>query len=77
MSRDQTHQKPVQLQLNNSGSWKTIVRFDAADDAVSDQVVQAAVQLQTVDSSAIFRIATCDALPQVLTRLEKLEWIVQ
>jgi hypothetical protein len=67
-------QKPCQLQLNNSGAWKTVVHFDAADDTRSDNILQVAIYLSGVDHSARFRIATCDPLPQVLVYVDKGEW---
>ena len=68
------HRKPVQLQLNNSGAWKTVVKFDAADQSTSDKVVDAAVALSSIDTSVKFRIATHDALQQVLLYIDKGEW---
>jgi hypothetical protein len=37
--------KPVRLELNNSGSWKLLGRFDAADDEQSSLVLDAAEDL--------------------------------
>lgn len=74
MSQHQEHHKPVQLQLNNSGAWKTIVKFDAADDMASDQVMEAAKQLRSIDSAIKFRIATAEALPAVLMYLDGPDW---
>ena len=37
--------KPVRLELNNSGSWKVLGRFDAADDEQSSLVLDAAEDL--------------------------------
>jgi small nuclear ribonucleoprotein (snRNP)-like protein len=37
--------KPVRLELNNSGSWKVIGRFEAADDEQSSLVLDAAEEL--------------------------------
>lgn len=37
--------KPVRLELNNSGSWKILGRFDAADDEQSSLVLDAAEDL--------------------------------
>jgi hypothetical protein len=70
----QQHQKPVQLQLNNSGAWKTVVKFDAADQPTSDKVVEAAVALSAIDMSTRFRVATHDGLQQVLLYIDKGEW---
>jgi hypothetical protein len=71
---DHIHKKPVQLQLNNSGAWKTIVKFDAADDANSDKVMAAGIFLSGLDHTARFRVATRDPLPHVLMYMEKGEW---
>lgn len=67
-------QKPCQLQLNNSGAWKTVVHFDAAHDTRFDNILQVAIYLSYTDHSARFRIATCDPLPQVLVYVDKGEW---
>lgn len=37
--------KPVRLELNNSGSWKVLGRFDAADDEQTSLVLDAAEDL--------------------------------
>lgn len=37
--------KPVRLELNNSGSWKLLGRFDAADDEQTALVLDAAEDL--------------------------------
>lgn len=74
MSQHQEHRKPVQLQLNNSGAWKTIVKFDAADDMVSLHVMEAAKMLRSIDGFIKFRIATAEALPSVLMYLDGPEW---
>jgi hypothetical protein len=45
-------QKPVNLELNNSGSWKKIGSFDAADDEQTSLVLDAAETLvQTLHNS--------------------------
>lgn len=74
MSKHQEHRKPVQLQLNNSGAWKTIVKFDAAEDDISDKVVAAAIFLSGIDQTTRFRITTRDTLPEVLMYMDKGEW---
>lgn len=38
-------QKPVRLELNNSGSWKVLGRFDAADETQADLVLDTAEKL--------------------------------
>ena len=40
-----TAKKAVRLELNNSGSWKVLGRFDAADDDQSALVLDAAEEL--------------------------------
>lgn len=37
--------KPVRLELNNSGAWKVLGRFDAADDEQTALVLDAAEDL--------------------------------
>lgn len=37
--------KPVRLELNNSGAWKILGRFDAADDEQTSLVLDAAEEL--------------------------------
>ena len=37
--------KPVRLEINNTGAWKVIGRFDACDDDAADDVLNAAEQL--------------------------------
>lgn len=36
------HQKPVKLEFNNSGSWKNLGSFDAADDEQTTLVLDTA-----------------------------------
>jgi hypothetical protein len=40
-----TSAKPVRLELNNSGAWKVLGRFDAADDDQTDLVLHHAEEL--------------------------------
>lgn len=40
-----TMQKPVRLEINNSGSWKVIGRFDAGKDYATDSILNAADEL--------------------------------
>lgn len=47
-----TPTKPVRLELNNSGSWKVLGRFDADDDEQASLVMDAAQTLvQTLHNS--------------------------
>jgi hypothetical protein len=40
-----TMKKPVRLEINNTGAWKVIGRFDAADDAAVDDILNSANNL--------------------------------
>jgi hypothetical protein len=68
-------QKPVTLELNNSGAWKLLGRFDAADDEQTSLVLDAAERLvQTLHNSEnpkgypTLRVAIADSLQEVLYR---------
>lgn len=37
--------KPVRLEINDSGSWRVICRFDAADDERANAILDAAERL--------------------------------
>lgn len=60
-----TAKKPVKLQLNNSGAWKDVIRFDAADDAVCAQVMEAAEALGQV-GKVTWRVCVDDGSQDVL-----------
>lgn len=67
--------KPVRLELNNSGSWKTLGRFDAADNDHASLVMDAAETLiKTLHNSEdakrcpTLRITIDDSLATVLMR---------
>lgn len=67
--------KPCRLEINNSGSWKVIGRFDAADELHSDIVLDAAEKLILALNNgaeprrcASLRISTDDGLGAVLMR---------
>ena len=59
--------RPVTLQINNSGAWKTIARFDAGDEDMGDKA-RAAGQLLGELSPCTLRIATDEPMPCVLMR---------
>ena len=40
-----TQMKTCNLDVNDSGGWRRVMQFNAADDGVSDQVLQAADML--------------------------------
>jgi hypothetical protein len=71
--------KPCKLQMNNSGAWKDITRFDAADEEHADDLMNAAAQLaDAVNDGAkkarlTLRIVTDEALPDVLMRYDSRE----
>jgi hypothetical protein len=65
--------KPVKLELNNSGSWKTLGTFDAGDQAHAELVMDAAVTLVVALHNGgpdkrcpTMRIATDDGLSEGL-----------
>lgn len=68
--------KPARLELNNSGAWKLIARFDVDQADATDEIMNAAEALaKAVNDPACgrrslvtLRISTDDALPQVLMR---------
>lgn len=69
--------KPVRLELNNSGAWKVLGRFDAADDDWTCLVLDAAEDLiKTLHNSEdpkhcpTLRVSVDDALGAVLLRWE-------
>jgi hypothetical protein len=49
--------KPVRLEINNSGAWKVIGRFDACDDEAADDVLNAAEHLASALISAGARLS--------------------
>lgn len=66
--------KPCNLQLNNSGAWKNVVAFDAADKKQTAAVETAAELLATVDEGLRMRIATAGAHAEPLMYLERGLW---
>lgn len=58
--------RPVQLQINQSGAWRTALRWNARDDVVSDRILDAADALLRAVSEAGThakgRVATDDGL---------------
>lgn len=61
--------RPVRLELNNSGSWKQLASFDAADGEAADKA-RAAGQLlgELGGERTTLRICTAEVLPIVLVR---------
>jgi hypothetical protein len=69
------YRKPVRLGINNSGAWKVLGRFDAADEEQTDMVLDAADALARVlhnsedpKGCATLRVSMDDSLQQVLMR---------
>ena len=69
--------KPCRLELNNTGAWKVLGRFDAADDDQTSLVLDAAEDLiKTLHNSEdtkhcpTLRVSIDDALGSVLLRWE-------
>lgn len=61
--------RPVRLELNNSGAWKVLVRFDAGDDEAADKARQAGQLLGELGGDrTTLRISTDTTLPIVLLR---------
>jgi hypothetical protein len=64
--------RPVKLQVNTSGAWKDVVRFDAGDDAAAAKVMEAAATLGEINAGGVtFRIASDETHPFVLSRWSK------
>ena len=66
-----TDTRPVQLQVNTNGAWKTVLQFDAGNATASEQVQQGALMLYEASPAASFRIATRDSHPYVLRHMGK------
>ena len=60
--------RAVQLQLNNSGSWKTLAKFDAGSEEAADKARAIGQLLGELNPGVTLRIATDEALPAVLVR---------
>lgn len=60
-----TPSKPVKLQINTSGTWRDVVSFDAANDAVGDQVMDGAAELGKATNSR-FRVVMKGSLAEPL-----------
>lgn len=58
--------KPVTLQVNNSGAWKTVIRFDADKDMECAEVLSAAGTLGCIDGRCKFRVVMDNGLQAVL-----------
>lgn len=70
--------RPCKLQINNSGAWRDVVRFDI--DAQDAEAIQAAavnlVVLADPTGRTSLRIATADAFQKALIRWDaKKGWV--
>lgn len=73
--------KPCRLELNNSGSWKLLGKFDAAVTDSTDDIMNAAAALVDAlnapysgrSAIATLRIATDEPHPDVIMRYESRE----
>lgn len=63
--------RPVQLQVNTAGAWKSVLQFDAGNADAVAVVHQAVAMLHEVDPSSKWQIATLGKPPTVLARLNK------
>lgn len=63
--------RPVQLQVNLAGAWKTVLHFDAGNDTAASQVQQGALMLYEAAPNCSFRIATHDRHQTVLRHMGK------
>lgn len=69
-----TMAKPVRLEVNNSGAWKLVLRFDAACEHQADAAMGGAEQLlRAAGGRGAWRISSDESLPLVLMRLESVE----
>lgn len=59
-------QRPVRLELNNSGAWKVITRFDADDDHATNVIQESTYALAKIDTKARWRVCTDAPHPVVL-----------
>lgn len=66
MNQTTEHTKPVALQINTTGAWRNVIKFDAANDEDSHKVMKHAPALAIVGSGTL-RIVTDDGLQQGLT----------
>lgn len=60
--------KPVRMEVNWRGGWKSIIGFDGADEAAAEAVKRAAITLCRF-GGGVWRICSDDALPQPLAYL--------
>ena len=66
-----TTDRPVQLQANLAGAWKTVLHFDAGDEDAHAKVEEGARLLHEACPKVAFRIATAERSPAVLRYIGK------
>lgn len=59
-----------QLQLNNSGAWKTLASWPRDDADKLSNALNAGLMLYYIDARAKFRITTQEAYPRRLRELD-------
>ena len=64
-----TTERPVQLQANLAGAWKTVLHFDGGDDTATTNVQAGVAQIYEAAPGTSWRITTRDRLPVVLRHL--------
>lgn len=68
--------RPAQLQINQSGAWRSVLNFDAGE--VPDEFLQAAEDLVRLSGgNATMRIVQCETGPNggpVATRTVLMDW---
>ena len=64
-------ERPVQLQVNLKGAWKTVLQFDAGDTEAAERVQTGVVMLYEAAPVTSWRITTTASLPMVLRHLGK------
>lgn len=68
-------EKPCRLEMNTTGAWKLLGKFDAADDESADNIMNAAAGLvdalnEASGGSGTLRVSTDEPHPAVLMRYE-------
>lgn len=71
--------RPVQLQLNNSGSWKRLCDFDFDDPVAASMAGLAGHCIGLLGGArTTLRIASCDPEPVVMVRWgEQRRWLAE
>lgn len=68
--------KPVRLEMNNSGAWKILKYFDAADTERTDVLMNSAAKFANVLNEGSskpeikLRVVTDESIPELLMRYD-------